>query len=350
MGRLAALRRIAGSWYVSSVLLGALGIVLGATVFFYVYPGKPKVGIINIPFTVITDRSAFEISALLEYARRTDSIKAVVIKLNSPGGGAAPSEGLFFETRKLREKKPVVIVMDDVVASGGYMMALGANYTFAKPSTFLGGVGVIVSPLPRLIPRAPSEREAFTGPFKLEGGSRRHYVALTDQLKQAFAQMVVYQRGDKLRMSREDVLKGQIYAGVEGVRLGLVDALGGDTDAIEKAASLAGISGYGLVDINTEVSRIFNEKLERIREPLKGDASSLNAAIALALISSQKTTGDASLLLDHLDSLGDLMDVDQLRRLTPAGGIGADPQEALPDFPLKINGPNVYYLYVGPSE
>ena len=84
MNRLASLWRLAGNLYVSSVLLAALGIGVGYLVFFEVFPGKPKIAIIDIPFTVITDNSAFEIGAHLDFARRDDSIKAVVIKLTSP--------------------------------------------------------------------------------------------------------------------------------------------------------------------------------------------------------------------------------------------------------------------------
>jgi len=340
MSRLLPLWRIANNWYIYTLVLGGLGIILGSMVFFYVWPGKPKIGVINIPFTVITDRSAFEIAALLEYARVENSIDAVVITINSPGGGAAASEELFFETAKLREEKPVVVVMNDLVASGGYMMSLGANYIYAKPSSFIGGIGVILSPVPPLIPRPPNERDVLTGPFKAEGGDRRHFVSLTDQLKQAFAQLVLTQRGDRLTMPIGEVTQGQIYSGIEGVRLGLVDDIGGRTDAIDKAASLAGISGYDLVDINTEVSRIMSQKRRRARGSLELDGG-LASSYPIRLMIEEGTAG-SGLLLGEVDP-------NMLRTLPLPGGIGADPNTALPDFPLKINGPNAYYLYVGPS-
>ena len=337
--------RIIGKWYVASLLLVALGIILGSMVFFFAWPGKPKIGIIDIPLTVINDRSAFEINAMLDYARDHDSIKGVVIHLNTPGGGSAPSERLYLEIARLREKKPVVMVMNDVVASGGYMMALGTNFIYAQPSSFVAGIGVILSPLPRVVPQQPSERTALTGPFKGGGGDRRHYVALTDQLKQAFAQMVLTERGDQLQISLEELMEGKIYAGVEGVRLGLVDAIGGSTDAIEKAASLANVSGYDLVDVNTEVSIIFNQKLERINEPLR------RAGVLPLLAEQRLLVGDGLTAQESVDAWGlaGLPELGALRLLPLPGGIGEDLQTALPDFPLRINGPNVYYLYVGPS-
>jgi len=177
------LGRFIGTWYVSTVLLMAVGLAIGSTVFFYAYPGKPEIVVIDIPFTVIDDRSVFEIGAMLDYVRDDGSIKGVVISFNSPGGGAAPSGGLFLEMIKLREKKPVVVIMEDLVASGGFMMSMGANYPMAKPSSFVGGVGVVLSLLPPVVPFEPSDRVGVTGPFKLDGGSRRHFVTMTEQLR-----------------------------------------------------------------------------------------------------------------------------------------------------------------------
>ena len=350
MNRFASLWRLTANLYVSSVLLAALGIGVGYLVFFQVFPGKPKIAIIDIPFTVITDNSAFQIGAHLDFARRDDSIKAVVIRLTSPGGGASPSENLFFEIRNLSQKKPVVMVLNELVASGGYMMSLGANYTFAKPSSFVGNIGVIVSPLPPVVPRTPSERDVFTGPFKLDGGSRRDYVKLTDQLKQMFGRLVRTQRGDRLHISDEELLSGRIYSGTEGVKLGLVDDIGGDADAIEKAASLAKISNYELVDVNTEVSRIFNEKRARIREPLNSGAAFPDAVGLIDLLNLLNTGEDSAQSLGNLDgSTGLLLGQGLDRPLLSRAGRQSR-ENSLPGFPLKITGSNVYYLYVGPSQ
>ena len=349
MSRLSPVWRVASRWYVSGLLLGSLGIILGSMVFFFAWPGKPKVAIIDIPFTVITERSAFEIDALLDYARRDDSIKAVVIQLSSPGGSAAPSEHLFFETARLRQKKPVVMVFEGVVASGGYMMALGANYLYAQPSSFVGSIGVILSPIPPLLPLQPNERIVMTGPFKDQGGNRRHFVSLIEELKRGFVQIVATQRGDRLRMPVEEVSQGNIYSGIEAVRLGLVDAIGGSTDAIKKAASLANISGYDLVDVNTEVSRLFNQKRQRIREPLQLSSGLPLWSDRRLLADSLASQGEPFRELDVFGILNSSVEPDALRTLPLPGGIGEDPITALPDFPLKINGPNVYYLYVGPS-
>jgi len=353
MDKLEAVWRVAASWYVYGPLLAVLGIVLGALVFFYVFPGKPMIGVIDIPFTVINDDSSFVISSFMEYARRNDSIKAVFIRLNSPGGGAAASEHLYYETRKLREKKPVVIIMNDIVASGGYMMAMGANYTFAKPSSFVGNVGVILSFPGRFIARPPGEQVVPTGPFKLNGGDRRYFIGLTDQLKQAFAGIVLSERGDKLKISKEELLSAKIFPGVESVRVGLADELGGDTDAIEKAASLAGVSNYGLVDVNTEVFRNFNQKFKRIIEPLEGTGASPLVAgptgLTAPIYRGSRGLSPSGQDLGGLNP-GSKPNLDTLRRYLLPSGLGESQAQVLPGFPLKVNGPNIYYLYVGPSQ
>ena len=342
------LSRVSGppwTWYLSLLLIVGIGVGVGYAVFFHVYPGKPKIGIIDIPFTVITDDSAFVISSFLEYARDRDDIKGVVIKLNSPGGGAAASETLFQEVRRFREEKPVVVSMRDIVASGAYMMSMGANYTYARPTSFVGSVGVVLSFPGPLLPSQPNEQVITTGPFK-RGSNRRHFVAATDQAREAFAQIVLTERGERLRMSREQLLEAQIYPGVEGVRLGLVDAIGSDIDAVEKVAELSGVSDYDLVDVNTEVFRIFNQRLARIIEPLMfaGDGQGRSLLAALTGPSQPpRSSGDLPQTLFGLSGLG------LLRNLYIPDGTRQIREALPPDFPLRMNQPGVYYLYVGPS-
>ena len=108
-------------------------------------------------------------TSYLQYARNNDRIKGVVIALSSPGGGATSSERLYIETRRLRQEKPVIIIMNDLVASGGFMMSMGASHTFVKSSSLVGNVGV-VSGLGPVLPELPPESVIFTGPSKLTKG------------------------------------------------------------------------------------------------------------------------------------------------------------------------------------
>lgn len=338
-------RKVLTGWYVVVPLLAALGMAAGALTFVYASPGKPQVGVIDIPFTVISEDSAFVIGELLNYAREDDSIKAVVIKLTSPGGGAAASEHLYIETRRLRAEKPVVLVMNGLVASGGYMMSMGASHTYAKPSSLVGNVGVVSSAGP-LIPPVPSEDVVFSGPHKLDGASRRDWIGMVDELKSAFLQTVITERGDRLRISRDELSEARLYSGLDAVRLGLTDEIGSDGDAIEKAAELAGISNYGLVDVNLELQIEIFRELARILEPLdSGDGSGMVDALELLLPGGE---GEEPGLEAFLEENGNgVSRLQTLRGLALDRQLSTDQANPLPEFPLDIGYPNIYYLYVG---
>ena len=342
---LSILWNVVTRWYAVTALVAALGIAAGVLVFIYVFPGKPQIGVIELPYTVLNEDSAYAISEYLDYARQDDSIKAVVIKLTSPGGGASASEHLYIETRRLRSEKPVVMVMNGLVASGGYMMAMGTSHTYAKTSSLVGNVGVVSSVGP-LIPELPPEEVVFSGPHKLSGSSRRDWLGMIDQLKAAFGEMVISERGDKLLISRDELLEARLYSGVEAVRLGLADEIGSDTDAIQKAAELAGISNYSLVDVNLEVQVEFARQLRRILEPLDSEGES-DPADALRLLATDLDTGDPVLEAYSGDSGGGVSELQALRRLLLSGQLEAAQEDPLPEFPLEIGYPNIYYLYVG---
>ena len=310
LNRFLAPFRVLTSWYFLAPAAIVVGIVVGAVVLATNFPTKHNIGVIDIPFTVITDDSAYVITQYLEHARKDPSIKAVVIRISTPGGGAASSERLYIATRNLRDEKPVVMVMNGMVASGGYMMAMGVNHTYAQTSSLVGNVGVITIAGP-LVPRPLPESIVVTGPHKLYGSSRRDWIGLAEELKDAFAEMVMLERGDKIRITEAQLTEGRLYAGVDAVRLGLVDEVGGDSDAMEKAAELAGISKYGTVDVNAEVLR---ESIQRTRRIFRSE------------LETEPTDQEAlpSLILDNIDR-----------------------ENPLPDFPLDIQSPNIYYLYAG---
>ena len=332
-------------WYVIAPFMAGLGIAAGALIFIYAFPGKPKIGLIDVPYTVLTEESAYVIGEYINYARRDDSIKAVVVRLTTPGGGAAASERLYIETRKLREEKPVVMVMNGLVASGGYMMAMGTTYSYAQTSSLVGNVGVVSSVGP-LIPPLPNESTVFSGPYKLSGASRRDWIGTVDQLKSTFAQMVISERGDRLRISEDELVQGRIYPGVEAVRLGLADEIGGDSHALQKAAELAGISSYGLVDVNLEVQLEFVRKIQRILSPLN-DGGNSDLADAIGLLARDYNGGDPAVEAPGVEADSGVARLQALRGLVLTRSLGTNQEDPLPGFPMEIGRPNIYYLYVG---
>lgn len=356
---LAALGRFLISWYVAAPVLAIAGIAVGYVVFFRAFPGKPQIGVIEIPYTSLGEDSAAIITAYLDYSRRNDDIKAVVIKLASPGGGASASEQLYIETRRLRDRKPVVMVMNGLVASGGYMMALGTNHTFTKTSTLVGNVGVVAGTPSIIPPRAP-EFITFTGPYKLSGSSRRDWVATLDRLNEAFIEMAVRERGDRLKISRDELADGRLYAGMDAVRLGLADEIGSDSQAFEKAAELAGIANYELVNVNVEVNRLFVQELRRIYSA-GGDGetplSEADAQLMSIFINRQSPVspsaqepvsefGSDSELAFPIET-DEWVDLQALKRPLEHGVLGVSPQDAFPELPLDVNRPQFYYLHVG---
>ena len=353
MGKLAALGRFLMGWYILAPALAVLGLAAGYYVFFNVAPGKPKIGVIDIPFTGLGEDAAAIITAYLDYARREPALKGVVIKLSTPGGGAAPSEQLYIETRRLRAEKPVVMVMNGLVASGGYMMAMGVNHTYAKTSSLIGNVGV-VSPAGDILPPIIPETVITTGPEKLTGASRRDWMATMDGLKEAFVEMVVQERGAKLKVSREELAEGRVYSGMEAVRLGLADEIGSDVHAFEKAAELAGVSDYEIVNINVEVNRLLVQNLRRIYSANEDGAAALSAADTelLRLLAPRQAPesaadDDSTAPGDSTLSPGGPVNLKSAQRPLEYGVFGAPLTETFPDFPVAINQPEFYYLYVG---
>ena len=345
MAAFSALWKALTSWYTLAFAVAGVGVAAGLLIFVFVFPGKPKIGVIHIPFTVIEDAPAYVITEYLKYARQDDSIKAVVITLTTPGGGAAASERLYRETSSLRDEKPVVLVMNDLVASGGYMMAMGASHTYVTPSTLVGSVGVVAFAGP-LIPPLPSEAVVATGPYKLSGFPRRDWIGTVNQLKGAFADMVVAERRGKLRLSAEELAEARIYSGSDALWLGLVDDFGGDAEAIEKAAELAGISNYSLVDVNVEVQRKFAQDLARIVEPLSAGSHSPLSQV-LALPPQERLVEDPLLQSQSGAGPSGIGNLQTLRELATSGIRSTTEEDPLSELPYDLNHPRIYYLYLG---
>lgn len=233
-------------FFLSYIFLAIVSLAVGVAIFVALV-GRPQVAVITVSYVELDGFTADEINKTLQFVRDDNSIKAVVIKLNSPGGTVSASANVFLNTVKIRDKKPVVVLVGDIAASGGYMWLLGANYVYANPASMVGNVGAIMN-LPGSFP--PSENLVPTGPFKLTGGSYRTYIGWLEAIKDEFIEAVFSQRRDRLKIPREELAGGKIYFGSEAARLGLIDGLGTEVDAINKAAQLAGIRNYTLVDVN----------------------------------------------------------------------------------------------------
>lgn len=181
-------------------------------------------------------------------------VKAVVLRVNSPGGSADASEQIWHAVQVLKEKgKPVVVSMGDYAASGGYYISCGADYIYAEPNTLTGSIGIF-----GLIPNLKGLSDKIG--LDYDGVSTNDHSALTTNLtlgeaspeEIAMMQSMV-ERGYELFINRvaqgrgmsveqvKHIAEGHVWVGSDAMQFGLVDAMGGIQEAIDKAAELAGI-------------------------------------------------------------------------------------------------------------
>jgi protease-4 len=219
----------------------AIGISLAALI------PQPVIGLIYLNDS-IQPYSAESMLRQIEYARKHPEVRAVVLVLSSPGGTVADTESVYLELLKLRQSKPVVSSINQMAASGAYYLAVGTDYIISRPTSSVGNVGVI-----GYLPATPSIYEDIisTGPYKLFGYPRDHYIRQTEMVKQGFAFAVQTGRGDRLKVDMQTVLTGQLWLGNEAVKMGLVDQIGTQSDAEEKAAALAGVRDHTTLDLST---------------------------------------------------------------------------------------------------
>ncbi|MCB1226534.1 MAG: signal peptide peptidase SppA [Verrucomicrobiales bacterium] len=200
-----------------------------------------------------------------EQAANDDDIKAVVLRVNSPGGEVTASDILHHELKKLAEKKPVVVYMDSIAASGGYYIACASQHIVASETTLTASIGVIIDTVnyADLFGKVGLASNTFvSGPFKDSlSGSRpmredeRAYVqGLVDQMYDRF--LTVVSEGRKLGKTqlRNGVADGRVVTGRQALELGLVDQIGYIEDAYAKARELGGAEGAGVVTYRSATS------------------------------------------------------------------------------------------------
>lgn len=207
--------------------------------------------------------SALEVMEKIKAARERPDVKAVVLRINSPGGTAAASQEIAEELDKLRRAgKPVVTSMGDMCASGGYWLACSTDYIMANGGTLTGSIGVImeIANLEELYKKLGIEMETIkSGEHKDIGSSfrglteeeRKLLQALIDDSYDQFLEQV--KKGRKGKIEEKELLKiadGRIFSGRQALKLGLVDGLGNYYDAIRQAEKMAGIKeGTAKVEI-----------------------------------------------------------------------------------------------------
>ena len=241
-----------------AIIIAAVFVLLMvSTVFFgppsgqkiHFFSGK-KVALVEIKGVIL---ESGDILDELEEHRKNSDIRAVVVRIDSPGGAVGPSQEIYSTLKQLDQEKPVIASMGSVAASGGYYIALGARKIIANPGTVTGSIGVIVeiSNIEDLMKWAKVRQEVIkSGPYKDIGSPFR---SMTDEERQILKDFVgdVYDQfvtavEKSRKIKKVEVLKlanGMIYTGKHALDLKLIDQLGTINDAIKVAAKEAGIEG-----------------------------------------------------------------------------------------------------------
>mgnify|MGYP000731252337 FL=1 len=186
----------------------------------------------------ITSNSATAVQKDLREARENESIDAVVLNVDSPGGGAAASEQLYLSVQRTAAEMPVVASVTSTGASGAYYAMLPAEDIYVTPASIVGSVGVrAAAPGPSL----PGEVKSGPDKASATADQRRTQV---ETLQNAFVGSVMKHRSDDLDLSRTEVAHAKVYSGARAVDNGMADDIGSTQDAIRQAANAADLDDY----------------------------------------------------------------------------------------------------------
>ena len=253
----------------SVLLWGLAPLLVGLWLAQFLVP-QPAVGVIRLNSDIYVESVDFTLSQVSE-ALSDPTIRAVVVQLNSPGGEVAASQQLYLEFQNLRRQMPVVGSIDGMAASGAFYVAMGTDPIYGKPSSTVGNVGVW-----GFIPPDVDVTEVIlaSGPFKLTASNRDEFLRSIEAIRQEFVETVFSQRAERINISRVELSYGLAYSGRDAQRLGLIDHLGAEREAVDTAASQAGIAHYRVVDLAARVAAQLYEADEEV-EPWVGAADPL---------------------------------------------------------------------------
>jgi len=209
----------------------------------------------------------------LQEARNDEDVKAIVLRINSPGGNALTSELIWREIELTKKVKPVVVSMGNYAASGGYYIACNANAIYAEANTITGSIGVF-GMLPNFTQAAnklglnveqvkTNVNAAGYSPFlPLDDNFRGFAQEGVEKIYFTFVNRVA--AGRKMSFEQVDAIgQGRVWSGADAIKIGLVDKIGGMDDAIAKAASLAKIKKYRTQDF-PEYEKSFDDILSKM--------------------------------------------------------------------------------------
>jgi protease-4 len=215
-----------------------------------IFTGGTRIGVVEVEGT-ITDLK--DVMADIVRFKEDDSIKGVIVRINSPGGAVGPTQEAASELKKLKEKKKVYVSMGSVCASGGYYIAAIGERLYANPSTITGSIGVImqqtvVEDLMKKIGVQSNTIKAGAmkdvgNPFRKMTDSERQYLqGIIDSIHSQFIKDVAAGRRMNIDKVRE-LADGRIYTGLQAKEAGLIDNIGTFYDTVDAMKTTLGIKG-----------------------------------------------------------------------------------------------------------
>ena len=226
------------------------------------------------------DIGAESLARIIREVRNDDKIKAIVLRVNSPGGSALASEIIWREVKLAKDQKPLIVSMGDYAASGGYYIACAADTIVASPNTITGSIGVfgVLFNIQKLLnekigitsDRVNTNTYSDIGSMtrKIKAEEETFILSSIEDVYSTFIQHVAEGRG----MSAEkvdEIGQGRIWSGIKAKEIGLVDVLGGLNDAIKIAANKAKLERYRIVDYPKK-----KEPFQAILEKIGGNTKS----------------------------------------------------------------------------
>jgi protease-4 len=283
-------------------------------------PKKDAVGIVYVDGMILPGSSrpsifgsggaySSDIRKALDKAARDDSIKAVVLRVDSPGGSAVASEIILDATRRVKSKKPFVVSMGNIAGSGGYYVSLGSDTIFADKTTITASIGVLGGKLVTTdmwgkigITWKAYDRGAkaglLAGNDAFTADERKTVETWMQDVYVVFKKHVTDSRGDKLKKPIDQLAGGRVYTGQQALELGLIDKIGTLQDAIAFVAKEAKLPD----DHDIRVVPQPKSFIEQLMEQGKGGGEDENRWVAAPAMARETSLIDLAMPhLQHLD-------------------------------------------------
>lgn len=253
---------VLGAVFLMLLLFSLFKVILGER---NTYPPK-GIAVLRIK-GVITDSDYY--LKQLEKLKKEKRVKAIVLRVDSPGGSVVPCQEIYNEILRVKKRKPVVVSMGSVAASGGLYISSAATKVFAEPATITGSIGVIMQTMNfkkiadkvgiKVITIKSGPHKDLLNPFKqVDKGDIEIVQNLINDVYEQFLEAVSKGRGIEISQLKK-IADGRVFSGRQALKFGLVDKLGDLHDAIEEAKILANAKDAKPFEVKKEKS--FFEKL-----------------------------------------------------------------------------------------